>query len=284
MAKTIALLSDFGTKDIYVGVMKGVMLGICPDVQFVDITHDILPFSVRQAALSLAESYKYFPQGTVFLAVVDPGVGSTRRPLAVRAGGYTFIAPDNGLLSYTLMELKEYEAVVLENTALQRSKVSPSFHGRDIFAPAAAHLVKGEVDLSEFGTMIGDVFQLRHPQIHVEDDRIVGEVTHIDRFGNLSTSIGKLLRVAQQRILLQPISSSRTVRLQFVENAEIRIFSEIVRGINDSYYESPRGHLMAKIDSNGYMEIAINQGNAAERLGVTIGDEVTLMTPDSEEA
>ncbi|MGB1286345.1 MAG: SAM hydrolase/SAM-dependent halogenase family protein [Aggregatilineales bacterium] len=282
MSKIIALLTDFGTQDIYVGVMKGVMAGICPDATLIDLTHEILPHSVRQGALALVDSYKYFPKGTVFLCVVDPGVGSHRRAVAVKAGGYTFIAPDNGLLSYTLMELKEYEAVTLENPAYQNKSVSASFHGRDIFAPAAAHLATGTVALSEFGTHLGDLFQLRHPQIHVEEDRIIGEVTHIDHFGNLNTSIGKLARVTEGRIILRPVASTRTVRLQFVEHAEIRIFSEVIHGIGDAFYESPRGELMAKINSNGYMEIAINQGNAAERLGVTIGDEVTLMMPEDD--
>lgn len=280
MANVIALLTDFGIADTYVGVMKGVMLGVHPTARFVDIAHDIQPQSVRQAALALWNSYRYFPDGTVFLIVVDPGVGSQRLPIGVQAGTYTFIAPDNGVISYALQDLKEYTAVALTNPDYHRELVSHSFHGRDIFAPAAAHIAKG-VPLTDLGPIQEDLFILPYPQIHVRDRSIAGEITHIDRFGNIITSIGKLLRVDDSRILLKPVSSDRTVRLKFVQNAIIKIFDHTIHGIGRAYYESPRGHLMAKIDSNGYLELAINQGSAAERTGAMIGDEVVLTMPDT---
>src|SRR5664279_4495717 len=156
MSRLIVLLTDFGTTDSYVGVMKGVMLGIAPDAQFVDLTHAIEPQNIRQAAFTLLNSYRFFPAGTIFLVVVDPGVGSERKPIAVCAGGsfaegYTFVAPDNGVLSYVLHELGDAQAVELDNPAYHLAGISYTFHGRDIFAPAVAHLAAG-IALDQLGS------------------------------------------------------------------------------------------------------------------------------------
>src|SRR5688500_2938100 len=148
MSRLIALLTDFGTEDIYVGVMKGVMKSIAPDAEFIDITHAITPQSIQEGALALKNSYHYFPQGTIFLVIVDPGVGSTRRPIVVTAGGYTFVAPDNGVLSYMLVELitiSDVQAFNLAHPSYRLQNISNTFHGRDVFAPAAAHLASGKV-------------------------------------------------------------------------------------------------------------------------------------------
>ncbi|PJF20688.1 MAG: hypothetical protein CUN56_14900, partial [Phototrophicales bacterium] len=145
MTKVVALLTDFGLEDIYVGVMKGVIASIAPDVQIVDITHSIRPQNVREGAFALMNSYHYFPPGTTFCVVVDPGVGSKRLPIAVKTADYQFIAPDNGVLSYTLSRIgADYEIVTLENPAYQRDHVSHTFHGRDIFSPAAAYIARGD--------------------------------------------------------------------------------------------------------------------------------------------
>ncbi|MEP7294036.1 MAG: SAM-dependent chlorinase/fluorinase, partial [Chloroflexota bacterium] len=191
MIKLIALLTDFGTTDTYVGVMKGVMLGIAPDIQLVDLTHAIQPQNIRQAAFLLLNSYRFFPPETVFLVVVDPGVGSSRRALAVRAGQYTFVAPDNGVLSYVLDELSECQTVELTNPDYQLSGASNTFHGRDIFAPAAAHLAAG-VPLDTLGAPVDPPVILPDPSLVVAGKHVIGEVLHIDHFGSAVTSIGQL--------------------------------------------------------------------------------------------
>lgn len=273
--KTIALLTDFGVQDIYVGVMKGVMLSICPEAHFIDITHAIPPQSVRGGAIALRNSYRYFPQGTVFLVIVDPGVGSARRPIAVKAGGYTFVAPDNGVLSYALSELGEYQAVQLDNPSYRRSKVSATFHGRDVFAPASAYLAKGDVSLSMLGARVLDLADLPLPTVQYHEGRIVGEVTHIDRFGNIITSIGELRWMDETHLVLNA-EGLKTLGIR-AESSVIKIGDETIYGIVRAYHEIERGGLLAQADSNGYLEVAVNQGDAARRLEVSIGDSVEVL-------
>ena len=274
MNKTIALLTDFGLQDIYVGVMKGVMLGISPEVNLVDITHAVPPQSVRGGAMSLLNSYQYFPDATVFLVVVDPGVGSSRNPIAVKAGPYHFVAPDNGVLSYTLQAIGDYEAVVLENRAYRVDTGSFTFHGRDIFAPAAAYLSRGDVPLQALGSRLAQIFSLPSPEVEIDNGLIRGEVTHIDHFGNVITSIGSMRWVDDYRLILE--NAGRTVRIDARE-ASVRFHNHEISRINRAYYEVPRGNLLAQIDSNGYLEMALNQGNAALRLDAEIGDVVDLI-------
>src|SRR3954464_4569688 len=162
MRPVIALLSDFGTRDHYAGTMKGVMIGICPDVTFVDITHEITPHDVMEGALQLAASCRYFPAGTIFLSVVDPGVGSSRRGLAVEAGDYRFVAPDNGLLTAVLQQIPAKKIVELTERRHARATVSRTFEGRDRFAPAAAWLAKG-VQLTALGPTVATCHQLDIP-------------------------------------------------------------------------------------------------------------------------
>lgn len=159
----IAVLTDFGTLDPYVGIMKGVMLGINPVAQIVDLTHAVVRHNVREGAFLLANSVRYFPRGTVFLAVVDPGVGGARRPLAADAGGYQFVGPDNGLLSYALDDLGGGRAVALTESAFRLPQVSYTFHGRDVFAPAAAYLSMG-TPLDALGTPVTDAVKLPAPK------------------------------------------------------------------------------------------------------------------------
>ena len=182
MTRTVALLTDFGTTDTYVGVMKGVMLGICPDLQFVDLTHAIQPQNVKQAAFALLNSYRFFPPDPIFLVVVDPGVGSERRAIAARAGGYTFVAPDNGVLSYLLRELGHVASVELNNlqqslakVGYRRERISSTFHGRDIFAPAAA-LLATVVPLDQLGNRLEQPVELPAPLLITTDEHVRGEV------------------------------------------------------------------------------------------------------------
>ena len=274
--KTIALLTDFGQQDIYVGVMKAVMRGICPSVEFIDLTHAIPPQSVRGGAIALRNSYSYFPAETIFLVIVDPGVGSARRPVAVHAGAYTFVAPDNGVLSYTLAEIGgKQTAVVLENPGYHRQAVSATFHGRDVFAPAAAYLARGEVTLHQLGRIIHELAELPTPTLQVEGKHISGEVTHIDHFGNIITSIGEMRWVDESRLVIS-IAGQMSARL-IADDITVRIGGETIYGILHAYHEIGRGELMAQIDSNGYLEIAVNQGDAARRLKVTIGDPLELI-------
>jgi S-adenosylmethionine hydrolase len=276
MNPTIALLTDFGLDDIYVGVMKGVMRGICPQAHFVDITHSINPQNVRQAAFALLNSYRYFEPGTVFLVVVDPGVGSTRKPIAVQTHDYRFVAPDNGVLTYMLAEYESYTIVELSNMTYQLTAVSNTFHGRDIFAPAAAHLASG-IPLFKLGPEMSSVFKQPIPRLTLEGSTITGEIAHIDRFGNVITSIGQMNWVEPETLLLQPRFG------KFRDPARIRaaqtsttIRDHTVRQIHTAYSEVERGGLLMLVGSSGYLEIAVNQGSAVARLGVAIGDRIEI--------
>src|SRR6266566_8198296 len=171
----IALLSDFGTRDHYAGAMKGVALGICPDATLVDISHDLPPHDVFGAALELAAAHRYFPSGTIFLVVVDPGVGSARRGIAAEAGEYKFVAPDNGVLTAVFNEMPPRRMVELTERRYARPTVSRTFEGRDRFAPAAAWLAKG-VELTALGRPAGSLHRLEVPRPEVTDERIVGQV------------------------------------------------------------------------------------------------------------
>src|SRR5712691_3279742 len=186
----IALLTDFGSRDHYAGTMKGVALGICPDATLVDITHEVPPHDVMAGALELAACYRYFPAGTIFLVVVYPGVGSTRRGIAADAGEYKFVAPDNGVLTVVLDETPPRKVVELTERRYARPTISRTFEGRDRFAPAAAWLAKG-AELSALGRAAGPVHRLDLAPPHLEPDRIAGEVVRVDRFGNLVTNIDR---------------------------------------------------------------------------------------------
>ncbi|MGH9144152.1 MAG: SAM hydrolase/SAM-dependent halogenase family protein, partial [Vicinamibacterales bacterium] len=186
----IALITDFGTRDHYAGTMKGVVLGICPDATLVDITHDVVAHDVLDGALKLAAAFRYFPVATIFLVVVDPGVGSARRGIAAEAGGFTFVAPDNGVLTAVLDEHPARRIVELTERKYARPTVSRTFEGRDRFAPAAAWIARG-IDLAAFGRSAGAIHRLDIPRPSVEDGRIEGQVLSVDRFGNLITNIDR---------------------------------------------------------------------------------------------
>jgi S-adenosylmethionine hydrolase len=255
----IALLTDFGTKDHYAGTMKGVALGICPEATCVDITHDIPPHDILAAALELAASYKYFPPGTVFLAVVDPGVGSVRRPIAAEAGAYRFVAPDNGVLTLVFRETPPRRVVELTERRYARPTVSRTFEGRDRFAPAAAWLAKG-IDLSGLGRLLTSWQLLTVPEPAVSGAEIVAEVLRVDRFGNLVTNVDR-----------------RTFE-RFAEAGGIEIVAgmEAVGKVVATYADAPPGSVCALFGSSEHLEIAVNGGSAAGRLALARGARVTI--------
>lgn len=275
MSRTIALLTDFGTADAYVGVMKAVMLGISPDMTLIDLTHAIQPQNIRQAAFTLLNNYWFFPPETIFLVVVDPGVGSVRKPIAVRAGDYWFVAPDNGVLSYVLREQNDVQAVQLQKPEYRLWGISNTFHGRDIFAPAAAHLAAG-VPLEQFGGSVSELVNLPAPSLKVEGKRVVGEVLYADYFGNVITSVGRLRWVNSGMLMFHPRFGDDMELSVRAENAVVTLRGKKLVGIRRTYAEVERGDAVALVGSNDHLELAINQYNFARELDVHIGDPVEL--------
>ena len=255
----IALLTDFGTRDHYAGTMKGVALGICPDATLVDVSHDLPPHDVVAGALELAAAYRYFPSGTIFLVVVDPGVGSTRRGLAVESGDYRFVAPDNGVLTAVLDEQPAKRVVELTERKYARPTVSRTFEGRDRFAPAAGWLAKG-IGLTSLGRPLHDYHKLVIPDPVVDDGTITGEVLRIDRFGNLISNI-----------------EHRTFD-QFARGMAIAITvaGRDVTRVVAAYAEAASGEVCALFGSSDHLEIAVNAGSAAEVLGLARGAAVVV--------
>jgi S-adenosylmethionine hydrolase len=277
MDRTIALLTDFGTTDTYVGVMKAVMTQLYPAASFINLTHEIPPQHVQQAAFTLLKTYRYFAPGTVFLVVVDPGVGSARRAIAAQADDYFFVAPDNGVLSYILDEVDSKIVVELTNPAYQLIPVSNTFHGRDIFAPAAAHLAAG-VPISEFGLPVEHIAQQLNLSLNIDEKQITGQIISADHFGNIITSIGEFHWTADSHLELHPRFGKQLEKpIRFAaDRATISINDQQVTGIRRIYGEAQAGDLMALVGSGGYLEIAINQGNAAQHLKIASGTQIVL--------
>ncbi len=271
----LTLLTDFGTEDEYVGVMKGVILSIAPEVRLVDLSHRIPPQDVRRAAFLLMNAVHYFPPDTVHLAVVDPGVGTERRPLAVRTPVGTLVGPDNGLFSWVLARVPEWTAVEIREPAYRLPLVSSTFHGRDIFAPAAAHLAAG-IPLERLGPPVEDPVWLPPPRLEVHDDAIEGEVLYADRFGNLVTSIGYLERSGDAVVLVPAFGPGGEWRGFSARAARIGVGTVQLRGIRQTYAEVAAGDLLALVGSNKFLEIAVRQGSAAAALGAVPGTPVTV--------
>jgi len=255
----IALLTDFGTADHYVGAMKGVVLTICPDAALVDISHDVPPHDVMTGALELAACYRFFPPGTVFLVVVDPGVGSARCGLAAEAGDHRFVAPDNGVLGAVFAETKPRRIVQLTERRYARATVSRTFEGRDRFAPAAAWLAKG-IDCSALGRPASQIHQLPIPVPVADEALLSGEIVRIDRFGNLVSNVDR-----------------RTFDA-FRHGSPIRIEAgghEIGRLVG-TYAEIEPDGVAALFGGTEHLEIACNGASAAERLGIRRGDTIRV--------
>jgi S-adenosylmethionine hydrolase len=256
----IALLTDFGLRDHYAGSMKGSILDVCPEATLVDITHDVPPHDVMAGAMELAAAYRYFPAGTIFLAVVDPGVGSQRRGLAVEAGGYRFVAPDNGLLSLVLDETNPQHVVELTERRYARSTVSRTFEGRDRFGPAAAWLARG-VAVADLGRTVASIERLSLPQARMTERAIDGEILRVDRFGNLITNI--------ERRLVDELSAAGDVTVLVGKGQRARFVV--------TYSDVSPGELCALIGSTGQLEIAANGVNAAALLGIARGAAVRVV-------
>ncbi len=275
----IALVTDFGLSDAYVGTMKGVMLGICPAARLVDVTHTIPPQDVRAAAYVLLTAYHHFPANTLFLVVVDPGVGTARAPIAVQTDHGLYVAPDNGVLSYVLAQVAVEQAVTLENPAYHLPEVSRTFHGRDIFSPVAAHLAN-DVPLDALGPVLPELRPLAVPLLEIAPPVVRGEVLHIDHFGNIISSIGRLIWTGADRLRLAPQFGAvhPSVPPFDPECCHVRIGSHTLDTIRPTYGAVPPGTLTALVGSSGQLEIGVNQGNAAQVLNVKPGDLITLKT------
>jgi S-adenosylmethionine hydrolase len=255
----VALLSDFGTRDHYVGTMKAVVLSVCPDATLVDISHHLPAHDVLGGALELAASYRYFPSGTIFLVVVDPGVGSTRRAIAAEAGDYKFVAPDNGVLTAVFKETPPKRVVELTERKYARATVSRTFEGRDRFAPAAGWIAKG-LNLGSFGRPVSDYHMMTIPIAEIRESGAAGEVLRVDRFGNLITNI--------DRRTFDRVTRDGPVAL--------RVGDHDVRSVVNTYAEASAGDLCALFGSTDHLEVAVNGGSAAERLGLGRGATVTI--------
>lgn len=275
--RLITLLTDFGDRDGYVGAMKGVMLSIAPGVRLIDITHNVEPQNLAQAASILADTAPYFPPHTVHCVVVDPGVGSDRDPVAVSSARGMFVAPDNGVLTRVLQRVGEYEAVRLDNSAFWLGEdPSHTFHGRDIFSPAAAHLANG-TPLNALGTAFDTLKTLTLPALSVTPGAVRGEVVRIDHFGNVLTNLRTMSWRDGGMITLVPDQDADAAPIQLsAETAVVSCGWHTIKGINRTYTEVAEGRMLALIGSSGELEIAVNQGNASERLSLEVGDPVTI--------
>jgi len=252
----ITLLTDFGDADFYVGSMKGVILNINPNIQMVDISHAVYPQNIEQAAFVLKQVYHYFPEGTIHVVVVDPGVGSERRIIAVSTGDYIFLAPDNGVLKYIYEDYSEYKVIEVTNKRYFLDDVSTTFHGRDIFAPAAAHLSLGH-NITDFGKQISNYIRPEIIKPVREGNKITGQVIYIDSFGNCITNISSELMESKNGI-------------------QIRIKNLVLSEIKSNYSEVSKGEVLALLGSSGMMEISVNQGNAQKQYGFRVGDRVEI--------
>jgi S-adenosyl-L-methionine hydrolase (adenosine-forming) len=254
----ITLTTDFGTADHFTGTMKGVILGIAPRVRIVDITHEIEPYGVNEAAFVIAQAWRYFPKRTVHVVVIDPGVGSARRPILVEAGGQFFIAPDNGVLSM-IYDSSPHKVRVISNPKLMNKIVSRTFHGRDVFAPAAAHLASG-VAPARFGKLIHDYVRSSTLQPErLAPNKYSGAILKVDRFGNLITNLH--------------IDDFSEVKAR---PFELRVGLERIHRLALTYAETAIGEVFVIVGSSGYLEIAANQSSAAKLVGCGAGAPVEL--------
>jgi S-adenosylmethionine hydrolase len=253
----IVLLTDFGSQDSYVGVMKGVIATICPRVRCIDLTHAIPPQQVRVGRFCLQQAYGYFPPGSIFLCVVDPGVGSQRRAIAVDCGQAIYVGPDNGLGTALWQQQAVHHCVALTNADYWwGGDVSRTFHGRDIFAPVAAHLANG-IDIKQLGRPLDPASLVTLPTspLTVTPEQITGSIDYIDRFGNLISNIPAALLSANDQV----------------------IYHNQIFPLGQTYNDYPPGHVFALIGSHGFLEIVMNGGNAQAQLQAQIGDRLGVV-------
>lgn len=254
----VTLLTDFGSRDGYAAAVKGSILTVNPLAVISDITHDVAPFDIEGAAFVLKTSCVFFPKGSIHVAVVDPGVGTSRKAMAVKAGGHYFVGPDNGIFTDILREAPVWDAVEIVNPGYMRTTVSSTFHARDIFGPVASHLALGAL-LADLGPALARPVTFQRPQPVVTEGRIEGEIIYVDHFGNCISNI--------RRDHLKRLDCSHAV---------VKAGPCACRGISDSYAQLPSGSPAAVISSSGHLEIAVNAGNLHESCGVTRGTVVTV--------
>ncbi len=241
MRRIITLTSDFGLVDHYVGSMKGVIMGINSDCRIVDITHEIPKYDIIKAALVVRNFYKYFPKDSIHVVVVDPGVGTDRKPIIVETEHGVFVGPDNGVFSFIEESSRVFE---ITNREFMLEDLSSTFHGRDIFAPVAAHLSLG-LGANEFGEVLSSPVLLNIGKPQILDDRIIGEIIYKDSFGNLITNIpGDIVE----------------------HTSKIDLDGVVINSISSSYQDVAKGELLAIVGSSGFLEIAVNQGSASEHI------------------
>ncbi|HLE89660.1 MAG TPA: SAM-dependent chlorinase/fluorinase [Anaerolineales bacterium] len=260
----ITLITDFGIKDGNVGVMKGVIWGICPTAQISDLSHMIQAQNIREAAYIFARSVPYFPKDSIHIVVVDPGVGTKRRPMAAKIGDWFFVGPDNGTITGLLQRAEQAgwqtEFVELNRIKYWLPNVSFVFHGRDIFAPVAAHVANG-VPLRELGISFTDPLRLELPKPEKTKDGWRGEVIHIDHFGNISSNIR---------------AEDLGEAMRQKENIMVHLNGIVIKGMVDTFGERPVGELITLLGSTGNLGISVVNGNAAAGFSVKIGDEITV--------
>jgi S-adenosylmethionine hydrolase len=256
----ITLTTDFGCREPFVGIIKGVILGIARDVRLVDISHCISPQNILEGALVLAQAAPFFPSGTVHLAVVDPGVGTLRLPIAARIGSQYYVGPDNGLFTPILEDAEKNDVsslfIHLTNPTYWLAHVSCTFHGRDIFAPVAAHLANG-MELEKMGKVMSDPLRIRLPITEKTDEGWIAHIISIDGFGNLKTDLTVEYVPAKKKI-------------------SFSICGHDIRGLVESYGSRERGELIALIDGDKHIELAVVNGNAAKDLKARVGDRVLV--------
>ena len=263
---TVAFLTDFGESDWFVGTMKGVVRSIAPDAALVDITHNIKPFEIQEGAFALFSSYSHFPAGTIFCCVVDPGVGTDRHAICATDGRYYFVAPDNGLLSFVCRQAGDnWRVYKAENTEYIQKNISYTFHGRDVFAPLAAHLIKG-VSPEKLGPELKHIKTLEASEPYINQEGMLeGEVIYIDRFGNLISNITN----AQVREHFADLVGQE-------DHWHVKIRNLLLPGLSLMFSDKQPEEFLFYWGSSDFLEIAINQGNAAEVLDVEVGVRVVL--------
>ena len=258
----ITLLSDFGLRDPYVAEMKAVILSICPNASIVDMSHEVNKYDVRMGAYILARAAPYFPKGTIHVAVVDPGVGTKRKPLIVTTEHSTYVGPDNGLLMLSAQKEKVIDVHEITNPKYMLRNVSSTFHGRDVFSPAAAYLAKG-IPASNFGPEINDFCVPNFAQPSILEQLIKGEVIYIDGFGNVVTNITaehlKLINIKEGKRLSVALKN---------KNITVKLCS--------TYGDVPANTPLAVVGSGGFLELAVNQGDASKSFRAKTGDKIGL--------
>ncbi len=259
-ANIITLMSDFGLKDPYVAEMKAVILTRCPTVEIIDISHMIDKFDIRMGAFVLASAAPYFPRNTVHVAVVDPGVGTKRRAIVIKTALSYFVGPDNGLLTLAALRQGIEHVHIIQNSKYVLSKISKTFHGRDVFAPVAAHLARGCI-ASDFGEESKDYVVPVFAKPCIEKDFVKGEVLHIDEFGNIITN------VSSEMLRKVTISKKRSIKIELHGETKALKFCS-------AYGDVALGESLAIVGGHNFLEISVNQGNAAKLFKGKIGDEI----------